>query len=137
MIRKNICLSSASANLPESQWESVLPNVLHNMRTLLCTVNNCTSHERMLSFSRHTANGNQLPTWLRNSGPVLLRRFVRSSKSDPLVDKVELLEVNNSVAWVKYPNGAIDRFCLGFGTFTLHGSLMILYYRLTLYCLFF
>jgi transposase InsO family protein len=108
VIWKNICLSLASANLPESQWESVLPDVLHSMRTLLCTVTNCTPHERMFSFSRRTANGNQLPTWLMNSGPVLLRRFVRSSKSDPLVDKVELLEANNSVAWVKYPNGATD-----------------------------
>ena len=38
-------------------------------------------------------------------GPVLLRRFVRSSKNDPLVDQVELLDANPTYANIRYSNG--------------------------------
>ena len=42
--------------------------------------------------------------WTRPS-PVLHRRFVRTSKSDPLVDKVELIDVNPAFACVRYTDG--------------------------------
>ena len=38
-------------------------------------------------------------------GPVLLRRFVRTSKNDPLVDEVELTDVNPTYARVRYADG--------------------------------
>ncbi len=38
-------------------------------------------------------------------GPVLLRRFVRTSKNDPLVDEVELTDVNPTYARVRYTDG--------------------------------
>ena len=48
--------------------------------------------------------GKSLPSWLIQSESVLLRQFVRS-KSDPLVEEVELLEVNPSFAKVRFPDG--------------------------------
>ena len=37
-------------------------------------------------------------------GPVLLRRFIRTSKSDPLVDQVDLIDGNQSFACIRYPD---------------------------------
>lgn len=69
----------------ENQWESVLDNVLHSIRSLLCTSTNETPHERLFSCPRKTSNGYSLPTWLSQPGTVLLRKFVRESKSDSVV----------------------------------------------------
>ena len=50
--------------------------------------------------------GKALPSWLLNSGgPVLLRRFVRNSKHDPVCDEVTLVQANNSFSRIKYPDG--------------------------------
>ena len=38
-------------------------------------------------------------------GPAFVKRQVRSSKHDPLVDEVELLQANPNYAHVRYPNG--------------------------------
>ena len=38
-------------------------------------------------------------------GPVLLRKFVRASKNDDLVDKVELIDVNPTFPSIRYPDG--------------------------------
>jgi len=46
-----------------------------------------------------------LPTWLQSPEPVLLRRFVRLSKNDPLVDQVELKEANPTYAHIGYTDG--------------------------------
>ena len=35
----------------------------------------------------------------------MLRQFVRKSKNDPLVDDVELTNVNPAYAHIRYPNG--------------------------------
>ena len=35
----------------------------------------------------------------------MLRRFIRSSKNDPLVDEVQLIDCNQSFATVRYPDG--------------------------------
>ena len=45
-----------------------------------------------------------MPTWLSKPGPVYLKRHVRKSKYEPLVDEVELLESNPSFAHIRYPN---------------------------------
>jgi hypothetical protein len=46
-----------------------------------------------------------MPSWLHSPGPVLLRRFVRTSKNNPLVDQVELRDVNPMYANVRYMDG--------------------------------
>ena len=47
---KSITLALKSRNLPTSAWEVVLPDVLHSIRSLLCTSINCTPHERMFNY---------------------------------------------------------------------------------------
>ena len=48
------------------------------------------------------------PPVLSSPGMVLLRRHVRSSKTDPLVDEVELLQANPNYAHIRYPDGKED-----------------------------
>ena len=38
-------------------------------------------------------------------GPILLRRHVQTSKTDPLVDEVELIQANPQYAHSRYPDG--------------------------------
>ena len=45
---KAIEVSLHSRNLKPSDWESVLPDALHSIRSLLCTATNTTPHERFL-----------------------------------------------------------------------------------------
>ena len=107
-IWRGITMALKSKNLPQSCWQSVLPDVLHSIRTLLCTSTNQTPHERMFVFPRRSGTGVSIPSWLATPGPVLLRRFVRDSKQEPLVDEVQLLEANNSYAHIRYPGGKED-----------------------------
>ena len=93
-IWRTVRLALRTLKLPECQWEQVLDQVLNSIRSLLCTSANQIPHERLLSFHRKSFNGYSLPSWLATPGPVLLRRFVRSSKSDPLVEEVELESAN-------------------------------------------
>ena len=104
-IWKTITLSLKSHDLPVTQWEKVVPEALHAIRSLINTTTNCTPHERIFNFQRRTSTGFSLPSWLANPGKVLLRRFVRRSKYDPLVDEVELIEANPSYAYIRYPDG--------------------------------
>ena len=82
-IHENLC--------QESQWETVLPEVLRSIRSLLCAATNATPHERLFSYQKRTPSGHSLPTWLSTPGPVLLRRHVQARKYEPLVDEVVLL----------------------------------------------
>uniref|UniRef100_A0A2C9LE06 Uncharacterized protein n=1 Tax=Biomphalaria glabrata TaxID=6526 RepID=A0A2C9LE06_BIOGL len=81
-----------------SQWESVLPQALDSIRSLLCTSSNETPHERIFKFNRRSPTGTSLPTWLQKSP-------VRSSKFDPLVQEVELISCNPQYAHIRFPNG--------------------------------
>ncbi|KRY70229.1 hypothetical protein T4A_13554 [Trichinella pseudospiralis] len=56
---------------------SVLPDALHVVRSFLCTSTNAATHERFLAFARHL-------------------------KSDPLLEVVELLEVNLTYAYIRF-----------------------------------
>lgn len=105
IVWKSIKLALKSHSLPDSHWDLVLPDVLHSLRSLLCTSTNTTPHERFFAFQRRSTHGNSLPSWLMSPGPVLLRRFVRGSKHDPLVDQVELLDCNPTYATVRYSDG--------------------------------
>ncbi|XP_064100757.1 uncharacterized protein K02A2.6-like [Macrobrachium nipponense] len=98
---KSIQLALRSQNLPDQHWELVLTDVIHSLRSLLSTATNVTPHERFFEFPRCSSSGNSLPSWLMLSGLVLLRRFVRTSKNEPLVDEVELLDANPTYANVR------------------------------------
>lgn len=105
IIWKAVRLALKSHNLPDQCWETVLPDALHSIRSLLSTSTNTTPHERFFRFQRRSTTGSSLPSWLTTRGPVLLRRFVRHSKNEPLVDQVELTEINPMYAHVRYPDG--------------------------------
>ena len=62
------------------------PDVLHSVRSLLCTATNETPYERLFGFSCRSPAGASIPTWLATPGPVYIKRQVRKSKMDPLVD---------------------------------------------------
>ena len=62
-------------------------------------------HKRMLSFKRRSIFGTAVPTWLSSPRPVYLKRHIRISKNDPVVDKVDLLHATPNYAIVRLPNG--------------------------------
>ena len=67
---------------------------------------NVTSHKRFFAFQRRSSTGATLPTWLTYPGSkAYLRRFVRTSKTDSLVDEVEIINVNPNYANVHHLNG--------------------------------
>ena len=107
-IWKAVTLALHEHNLPMHQWESVLPDALHSIRSLISTATNSTPHERMFTFQRRTSSGVSLPSWLSSPGPVLLRRHVRQSKYEPLVDEVDLIEANTQYAFIRFPDGRED-----------------------------
>ena len=102
---KAIQLALKSLDLPSSHWEVVLEDVLHSIRSLLCTATNTTPHERLFNFSRRSCSGESLPSWLTQGRKAYLRRFVRTSKHDALVDEVELVMVNPSYTRVRFSGG--------------------------------
>lgn len=102
---KTIELALRTRKLRIQQWELVVNEALHSIRSLLCTATNETPHERMFKHPRKSNNGCSTPSWLLTPGPVLLRRNVRNSKYEPLVDEVTLLEANPEYAFVRLPDG--------------------------------
>ena len=64
-----------------------------------------TPHERFFNFQRRSCSGTSLPTWLTNRDKVFVPRFVRNSKSEPLVDEVGLINVNPTYADMRYSSG--------------------------------
>ena len=62
-------------------------------------------HERLFNFQRKSASGESIPTWLTRSKSALLKRHLRGSKYEPLVETVEILEVNPNYAHVRFNNG--------------------------------
>ena len=112
VIWKSVQLALRDRNLPDSHFESVLKQVLHCQRSLLCTATNATPHERLFSFPRRSGTGDSLPSWLLEKGPVLVRRHNRKSKYTPIVSEVDLVSVNPSFARVRYPCGREDSVSL-------------------------
>lgn len=105
---KTITLALKTRSLPINCWKDVLPDCLHSIRSLLCTATNSTPHERMFSFTRKSTTGPSIPSWLASPGRVLLKRHVRASKYEPLVENVELIEANPCYAHIRYSNGHED-----------------------------
>lgn len=105
LIWKTIQLAASTHNISLDNWENLLPVALYAIRSLLCTATNATPHERFLPFQRRSSAGTSLPSWLSQPGTVLLRRHVRHTKYEPLVDEVELIEANPQYALVRHPDG--------------------------------
>ena len=105
---KAISLVLKTRELPVSCWQGVLQDALHSIGSLLCTATNRTPHERLFSHQRRSISGTSVPTWLTTPGLVLLKRQLRKSKFDPLVDEVELIEANPKYAHVRFPDGRED-----------------------------
>ena len=61
-------MSLKSKNLQTEQWQLVLLDVLHSIRSLLCTATNETSYERFMNFSRRSSTGISIPSWLAEPG---------------------------------------------------------------------
>lgn len=102
---RTILLALKTKNMTVENWEQVLPQSLHSIRSLLCTATNCTPHDRMFKHPRRSTNGISLPSWLTSSGQVLLKRFNRSNKYQPIVEEVELLHSNPDFSFVRLPDG--------------------------------
>ena len=102
---KAINLQLQDKNLDVKYWEHCLPDALHSIRSLLCTATNEVPHDRLFNFHRRTSSGCSLPVWLTKPGPVFLKRHVRNSKYEPLVEEADLLEANPSYAHVKLKSG--------------------------------
>jgi len=49
---KTVKFMLRTRNLQEEQWDQILPDALHAIRSLLCTATNQTPHERFLCFER-------------------------------------------------------------------------------------
>ena len=101
---KSIQVTLHSRKLQQSDWESVLPDSLHSIRSLLCTSTNETPHERMFSFKRKSTSGKTIPSWVK-PGPVYIRNQPRRSKNDPPVTPAELIHANPNYAHVRLPSG--------------------------------
>lgn len=101
---RTIQLSLRSKELSVENWEVVLKDALHCVRSLLCTATNATPHEKLFTYPRRSPNGDSLPSWL-TPGPILVKKNVRSSKTDPLVEEAELLETNPYYSLIRRDNG--------------------------------
>ena len=104
-IWKAVQLALRTQNLPITQWENVLTDALHSVRSLLCTATNETPHDRMFRFPRKSTYGSSLPSWLIHDDKALMKRHVRRSKYEPLVEEVEILDVNPQTSHVRTLNG--------------------------------
>lgn len=59
----------------------------------------------MFNHPRRSINGQSLPTWLHSPGPVYMRKQVRRSKYEPLVEEVQLIQSNPEYSYVRLPDG--------------------------------
>ena len=104
IIWTTVRLALKSRNLYTRQRELVLPDTLQLIRSLLCTATNQTPHERLFNYQRKSSFGTSVPTWLDGKGPVFLKRHVRTSKYDPVVDEVKLVHATPNYRVVCIPS---------------------------------
>ena len=83
----------------------MLPQVLHSVRSLLCTTTNSTPHEHFFCFQRRSVLEISTPSWLNSSSTVLVRKHNRSSKYDPVVEEADLIHATPQYAFVRFKNG--------------------------------
>ena len=101
---KAIQVTLHSRKLQLSDWESVLPDALHSIRSLLCTATNTTPHDRMFNFTRKSTSGKSIPSWVK-PGPIYVKNHTRKSKYEAPVSPATLLHANPSYAHVQLPSG--------------------------------
>ena len=104
---KVVTMAYWSKDLHIKYWQVVLPDVLHSLRSLLCTATSETPHELLFRFSWHSTSGNSVPSWLAMPGPVYLKHLVCYSKMESLVNEVELIGANphyapNHIHWGRW-----------------------------------
>ena len=99
-----LSLALESRGLSQAHWEHVLSDVLHSIRSLLCTATNCSLHERLLGYQRHSSSGHSVPSWLSSADRAYLRKHVHQSKFDQLVEEVEVLHANPQYAHIRLPS---------------------------------
>jgi len=104
IIWSSVKLALKSRKLHISQWELVLPDVLHLIRSLLCTATNETPHECLFKHERRSSFVS-VPTWVNSPGRVYMRRHAPSSKNDPVVEEVDFVHATPSYARVRFPTG--------------------------------
>eukprot|EP00794_Sanderia_malayensis_P013431 gene13431-14811_t len=102
---KAVATPLKSRNLKPEQCQLVLTDVLHAIRSLLCTATNETPHERFMNFSCRSSTGSSIPSWLTEPGPVYVKQHVRPNKFVPLVEKADILQANAHYAHIRYPDG--------------------------------
>ena len=105
VIWKTIQLRIKSLKLHINEWELVITEALHAIRSLLCTSTNATPHERMFSHPRRSASGVSIPSWLAVPGKVYMKRQVKGSKYEEDVEEVDLLQINPQYAHIRTQNG--------------------------------
>ena len=94
IVWQKISLALKSRSLETKQWESVLLDALHSIRSLLCTATNTTPHEMLFSFKRRSTNGQSILTWLTEPGKVFGKKHARASKYDLIVEEADLIHAN-------------------------------------------
>ena len=104
IIWNTIKLALRTNGLEIANWEMVIPEVLHSLRSLLCTATNEVPHDRFLKFPRRSMFGTNAPIWMNEPGPVYVRKHVRD-KYDPVVEEMDLLNANPNYAVVRSPEG--------------------------------
>ena len=105
VIWKRGTMSLKSKNLPLKNWQDALSDVLHSVHSLLCTATNETPPDSFFDFSRRSSTGTSILTWLATSGPLYINSQVCTSKMNPLVNEVELLQADPHYLHVCYPGG--------------------------------
>jgi len=95
-----------SRKLGIAQQECVLPDALH-FHTFSAVYGDewdaaRTSGPSILHDDRHLVS---IPTWLSAPGPVFLKRRLRSSRYDPIVDEAELVHATPNYVQIRFPSG--------------------------------
>ena len=101
---KAVQVTLHSRNLGSHDWEMILPDALHSIRSLLCTATNTTPHEKLFIYPRKSTAGKSIPSWMKQ-GPVYVKNHRRQSKNDPPVMPATLLHVNPQYANIRLPSG--------------------------------
>ena len=101
---KAIEVTLHSRKMKQLEWELVLPDALHSIRSLLCTAANTTPHESLFSFCRKATSGKSFSSRLVPS-PVYVKNHACKSKYNAPVTPATLLHANPQYAHIKLPSG--------------------------------
>lgn len=106
IVWKTITLEIDQLKIGINQWDTVLDRSLHSIRSLISTATNATPHERLFSFARSQFVTNHFTFEVDKF--MYLKKFVRN-KSEPLVERVEVVNRNPNYTEILHGNGRFDR----------------------------